>query len=106
MRGSDLSRSFWAVPAAILLAGCLTGCRTVPFRSDGRDHGAAVLGLGGATPYLRPSTPRTPAPAPVPVPAAPVTKAGDSTVDIYAATRAGLSPAVRHMPARVYVPDD
>jgi len=86
----------------VLLTGCLTGCRTVPFRGDGRDHGGAVLSLGGATPYLRPSTARRTA---APPPAAPAAPAGDSALNIYAATREDPSPAVRHLPPRVYVAD-
>src|SRR5437899_5482171 len=102
MRGFDLSRSCWAVLAVVLLAGSLTGCRTVPFRSDGRDHGGAVLGLGGATPYLRPSAVRR---TPSPVQDLPITRAGDSSVDIYAATHNDLDPAIRHLPPRLYVAD-
>jgi DNA-binding beta-propeller fold protein YncE len=83
---------------ASLLAGLAGGCRSpVPFR--GRPGpGAPVPALGAPEPYIRPS--HSP-----PV----VDQRGDlpdTPPDVYAATQAGmLSPAVRGLPARVYVPD-
>jgi YVTN family beta-propeller protein len=87
-----------AVPLTLLVVVLLGGCRSpVPFR--GRPGpGAPVSALGAPVPYIRPS------------PSPPVLdqRGGlpDAPPDVYAATQAGmLSPAVRDLPRRVYVPD-
>jgi len=89
------------VPLAVasLLAGLLGGCRSpVPFRGrPGPD--APGSALGAPVPYVRPLR----------SPPAVVDQRGDlpdAPPDVYAATQAGmLSPAVRGLPGRVYVPD-
>jgi hypothetical protein len=99
MGGARGSRLGGLVLSAVTGLAALSGCRPVEFRMPGRadDGGSAVLGLGGATPYLRSLPVRTWAHAPA---AAPPT-----LLDVYAATRPGmLSPAVRRLPTRLYVP--
>jgi DNA-binding beta-propeller fold protein YncE len=82
---------------ASLLAS--SGCRSpVPFRGrPGPD--APVAALGAPEPYIRPARSSPPV----------LDQRGDlpdAPPDVYAATQAGmLSPAVRGLPARVYVPD-
>jgi YVTN family beta-propeller protein len=84
---------------ASLLAGLASGCRSpVPFRGrPGPD--APVSALGAPEPYVRPFRSSPPV----------VDQRGDlsdAPPDVYAATQAGmLSPAVRGLPGRVYVPD-
>jgi YVTN family beta-propeller protein len=83
----------------------LSGCQSpMPFHTN-PDENAPVLGLGGSAPYvsIAPSQPPALA-APGLGPRHSASRAVSRTTDVYAYTRPGMvRPAVRRVPARVYV---
>ncbi|WP_460365609.1 YncE family protein, partial [Actinocorallia lasiicapitis] len=83
--------------AAALTVAALSGCETVPFRSDGR-AASGVIGLGAASPYV--SAPPPPGPEPSPPPNK---VAGAPLTNVYAAAKR-YSPAVKGIPVRLFAP--
>lgn len=97
MRGAQNRRLGGLALSTVMGLTALSGCQSVQFRMDGTDHGSAVLGLGGATPYI---------PGVRPDPQKPAPREPAPPFDVYAATKAGMfSPAVRPLPPRIYVTD-
>jgi YVTN family beta-propeller protein len=111
MRGTSGRRSTGALAGALVGAVVLSGCQTMPFKAHPPRPGDPVLGLGAPLPYVRPGPSRPPRIARPTATGATATglaasRTADRTPDVYAATRGDMfSPAVRHFPQRVYVPN-
>jgi DNA-binding beta-propeller fold protein YncE len=89
-----------AIAGLIALSGCHS---PIPFHTNPEET-TPVLGLGGSAPYVRigPAQPPPSSAAPAPRPRA--SHAANRGIDVYAYTRPGMfRPAVRRVPARVYV---
>jgi YVTN family beta-propeller protein len=111
MRATSGRRSAGALAGALVGLAVLSGCQTLPFKASPPSPTDPVLGLGAPLPYVRSDLPQPQQVArPRTVGAVPtrpdVAQGVGAGTDVYAATRGeAFSPAVKHFPQRVYVPN-